>query len=186
MTAIMLNLWAGPGTGKSTTAAVVFHLLKVAGVKCEICFEFAKELTYLGRREELRDQVWVSATQEHRHWILHDKVDVIISDSPTGMGRAYAKQWNDGDLVTRMARQARARYKGHIDILLTRDPRREFQAYGRKERTLEEAKQKDRLVEAVMRHTLGPDAIIKTLPATPDAGKVLFNLVRTELANNGN
>jgi len=51
---LIVNLWAGPGTGKSTTASVVFHMLKVAGIKCEYVTEFAKELAYAANDAEAR------------------------------------------------------------------------------------------------------------------------------------
>jgi hypothetical protein len=39
---ILVNLYAGPGTGKSTMAANVFSELKWMGVNCELALEFAK------------------------------------------------------------------------------------------------------------------------------------------------
>ena len=41
--AIVINLFAGPGVGKSTTAARVFAELKLKGVNCEMALEFAKD-----------------------------------------------------------------------------------------------------------------------------------------------
>mgnify|MGYP000350742020 CR=1 FL=1 len=182
---IMVNLWAGPGTGKSTTAAVVFHILKLANVRCELVTEFAKELTYLGRREELADQLWVSAAQEHRCRILVGKVDVIITDSPTGLGRAYVKKggYKERDLVTEMARFSRKFYT-NLDFLLMRDPQRSLQAYGRKERTMDEAQEKDTLVRMTMLHTCG-EGPLATVEANPNAGKVVTQAVMAKLTELG-
>ena len=42
-TTIVVNLFPGPGTGKSTGAAYIFSKLKMAGVDAEYVSEFAKE-----------------------------------------------------------------------------------------------------------------------------------------------
>lgn len=39
----VINLFAGPGSGKSTTCAGVFSKLKLAGVNCEMALEYAKD-----------------------------------------------------------------------------------------------------------------------------------------------
>ena len=40
---LVVNLFAGPGTGKSTVAAQIFAHLKWQGFSCELVTEFAKE-----------------------------------------------------------------------------------------------------------------------------------------------
>lgn len=39
----VINLFAGPGSGKSTTCAGVFNKLKLAGINCEMALEYAKD-----------------------------------------------------------------------------------------------------------------------------------------------
>ena len=39
---LLVNLYAGPGAGKSTGAAYIFAKLKMAGVDCEYVSEYAK------------------------------------------------------------------------------------------------------------------------------------------------
>jgi hypothetical protein len=41
----VINLWAGPGAGKSTTAAGLF-LMKLTGRRVELVTEYAKEVVY--------------------------------------------------------------------------------------------------------------------------------------------
>ena len=38
----VINLFAGPGAGKSTTAAGLFHLMKIAGMNVELVTEFSR------------------------------------------------------------------------------------------------------------------------------------------------
>ena len=42
---MIINLFGGPGTGKSTGAAYIFAKLKMCGVNCELITEFAKDMT---------------------------------------------------------------------------------------------------------------------------------------------
>jgi adenylate kinase family enzyme len=86
---IIVNLFGGPGSGKSTTAAGVFNKLKLAGVNCEIVTEFAKHVTWKKDLNTLRNQIYVFAKQHDRMFHLKEQVDVIITDSPIIMGLIY-------------------------------------------------------------------------------------------------
>ncbi len=89
MTALVVNLFAGPGTGKSTMAAGLFYKLKTAGITCELVGEYAKDIFYEGDTQKIADQIYVFAKQQRRVLRLADKVDVVICDSPTILGLAY-------------------------------------------------------------------------------------------------
>ncbi len=86
---IIVNLFGGPGSGKSTTTAGLFHKLKINGVNCELVTEFAKHITWKEDFNTLKNQLYVFAKQHDRMFHLKDKVDVIITDSPTIMGLSY-------------------------------------------------------------------------------------------------
>ena len=86
---IIVNLFGGPGSGKSTTAAGVFNKLKLAGVNCEIVTEFAKHVTWKKDLNTLKNQIYVFAKQHDRMFHLKEQVDVIITDSPIIMGLIY-------------------------------------------------------------------------------------------------
>ena len=88
---IVINMFAGPGTGKSTTAAGVFSLLKMHGVNAELITEFAKDLTWEERFKTLEDQRYVWGKQHHKMWRVKDHVDVMVTDSPTLLGLIYGK-----------------------------------------------------------------------------------------------
>ena len=88
---IVINLFGGPGSGKSTTAAGIFSMLKLHGVNVELVTEFAKDLTWEQRYKTLENQYYVWAKQYHRMWRLRDEVDVIITDSPLILSLMYGE-----------------------------------------------------------------------------------------------
>ena len=79
---LVVNLFGGPGTGKSTLAAALFSNLKIKGVNAELVTEFAKDLVWSERNKELQDQVYILGKMYHKLWRLKDKVDVVVIDSP--------------------------------------------------------------------------------------------------------
>ena len=82
METLIVNLFGGPGTGKSTTTAGVFHKLKLAGVNCEMALEYAKDRVWEGSSHILANQIYVFGKQFHRLWRLDGKVDIIVTDAP--------------------------------------------------------------------------------------------------------
>lgn len=78
----VINLFAGPGAGKSTTRAGLFYLLKSNGYNVEEVTEYAKDCTWDETQTLLTDQLFVLANQNRRLTRLRDKVDVAVSDSP--------------------------------------------------------------------------------------------------------
>lgn len=88
----IINLYGGPGTGKSTTAAGLFYLMKRKGMKVELVTEFAKELVYSKADKIMQDQIFMCATQHHRLYRLNQTgVEYVISDSPLRLCQYYAK-----------------------------------------------------------------------------------------------
>lgn len=79
---LVVNLWGGPGTGKSTLAAQIFAALKIRGVNAELVTEFAKDLVWTERTKELGDQVYILGKMYHKLWRLKDKVEIAVIDSP--------------------------------------------------------------------------------------------------------
>lgn len=82
MKTLLLNLLAGPGTGKSTIAAAIFAHLKFQGFLCELASEFAKDLVWQKTPNLLSNQIYVFGEQHHRITRLVGQVPIVVSDSP--------------------------------------------------------------------------------------------------------
>lgn len=88
---IIVNLFAGPGAGKSTGAAYVFAKLKLAGIDCEYVSEFAKDKVWENNSEVFKNQFYITGKQSFKISRCFGKVDVIITDSPIALGALYAR-----------------------------------------------------------------------------------------------
>lgn len=89
MSAIVVNLFGAPGSGKSVAAAYVFSQLKMRGINCELVTEYAKDCTWEKREMALNCQEYIFGKQSYRLKRCADKVDVIITDSPLPIGLFY-------------------------------------------------------------------------------------------------
>ena len=87
---IVINLFGGPGTGKSTLAARVFSELKVRLLSCELITEYAKDKVWEQSLHVLNDQIYVFGKQQHRQFVVKDKVDIIITDAPILLSLYYS------------------------------------------------------------------------------------------------
>ena len=88
---IIVNLFAGPGAGKSTGAAYVFAKLKLSGIDCEYVSEFAKDKVWENNSEVFKNQFYITGKQSFKISRCFGKVDVIITDSPIALGALYAR-----------------------------------------------------------------------------------------------
>lgn len=87
----IINLLAGPCSGKSTTATGIFHQLKLKRVNCELVTEFARDVIYEENKVLLDNQLYIMARQARRQFRLLDKVDYVITDSPLFFNSIYLK-----------------------------------------------------------------------------------------------
>ena len=77
----IINLFGGPGIGKSTQASGLFTEMKRNHMSVEYTYEFPKEVAWEGNISQLRDQFFITANQHRNISRLYGKVDYIIVDS---------------------------------------------------------------------------------------------------------
>jgi hypothetical protein len=94
---IIVNLFGGPGSGKSTTATGVFSALKQQDISCEYVNEFAKEVVWEDTTQLLNNQIFIFAEQLRRQLRLVGKVDYVITDSPILLSCVYFDYWKTKD-----------------------------------------------------------------------------------------
>ena len=104
---LVVNLYGGPGTGKSTSAAATYASLKMDGCNAELATEYAKEIVWEGRHYLLSDQLYIFAKQNRKLERLYNKVDVIVTDSPLLLCYYYSNNTNILNLINEMLVKAR-------------------------------------------------------------------------------
>ena len=87
---IIVNLFGGPGSGKSTGATWLFSQLKLRGIDCEYVSDFAKDKVWEDNSEVFANQFYLSGKQSFKISRCFGKVDVIVTDCPIAMGCVYS------------------------------------------------------------------------------------------------
>jgi hypothetical protein len=91
---LIVNLFGGPGTGKSSFCAAIFAGLKWKDVNCEMVLEYAKDVVWEESFSKLGNQIYIFGKQIHRIYRLLNKVSVIVTDSPILLSMVYGEKEN--------------------------------------------------------------------------------------------
>ena len=89
-----INLYGGPGIGKSTVASLIFAELKILGYNVERVDEYAKELVYEGIDLKTVDQSFqdrIFLEQLRREMLYKNKCEILVTDSPLILNCFYNK-----------------------------------------------------------------------------------------------
>jgi len=145
----VINMLGGSGLGKSTTAAGLYHAMKLQGYNVELVREYVKNWAWSGQKVNQYDQIYIFGKQARSEYMLYGKVDYIITDSPILLSPVYEKFYNDGfsmieDAALKFLQKAHNNNVEHINFLLER--KKKFNPEGRYE-TEEQAKEVDRQVK---------------------------------------
>jgi tRNA uridine 5-carbamoylmethylation protein Kti12 len=141
----VINIFGGPGAGKSTTAAGLFFEMKKRQIQVELVTEYAKDMTWEQRHNVLSDQLYILAKQNRRVQRLVGQVDWVITDSPLLLGLVY-KTHGYFETFDDFVMEVFESYDNH-NILISRDF--EYQASGRNQ-TAEEAVEVDGVVKNML------------------------------------
>lgn len=98
---LVVNLFAGPGAGKTTCAWEIASELKKRGINTEYVPEYAKELVWDENYKALADQEHIFEVQANRINRLIGKVDVVVTNSPILFSEIYGKN-NSNDFKQRI------------------------------------------------------------------------------------
>lgn len=92
----IINLFGGPGTGKSSIAAGLVHALKKQHISCDAPYEFPKILAWDNNKEAIKDQLYVLANQHRGIVKSYGKVKYILVDSPIMLSIVYKDYYSAG------------------------------------------------------------------------------------------
>lgn len=123
----VINLYGGPGTGKSTSAAYLYCRLKLKNINSELVREYVKDWVWEERKIGQYDQVYFLGKQMRRESILYGKVDYMVTDSPVLLSLYYARlhsspEMADGihKIVGDYYKQAAEKGHKHVHVFLRR------------------------------------------------------------------
>jgi len=85
----VVNLFCGPGAGKTTSRSQIFSYLKWHNINCEEVAEYAKKLTFQKNFKQLKNQTYVFAKQHNSIFMVENDVDVVVTDSPLLLSIVY-------------------------------------------------------------------------------------------------
>lgn len=175
---LIVALYGGPGTGKSTTASLVFGALKQRGHNVELVHEVAKDLTWEGRTVALSHQPYIIAKQMFKYDRLYGQVDAIITDTSTLLASIYMGygaerltaasaaflDWVEADWLERRT----------LNVFLQRDPNRQYNPAGRSQ-SEEEALMLDRQILHLLNRLQLP---LMTTPVDKDNDTHVLEIVQ--------
>lgn len=141
----VINLFAGPGAGKSIMATDVYSRIRWAGVNAEIALEYAKELVYAKDMGKLQNQVYITGQQLQRLVRLNGQVEVIVCDSPILLSTFYDK--NKSVPLRELCLEQFNKFN-NVNFFINRNDLL-FESEGRIH-DLQESKRKDRQIKAFL------------------------------------
>jgi RecA/RadA recombinase len=177
----VINLYGGPGTGKSTVAAEIFVALKQKGVNAELVNEYVKQWAWENRTPVKYDQFYFFGKQTRKEYSLFGKVAVAVSDSPAAICGVYAQLYGTPhqavlfrSMVLTYLDMVRENGQNYVHVFLERV--KPYNAAGRFQ-TEDQAKD----VDVVMKRYLEELGIpFHTIAADSEACKKIISLVDYE------
>ncbi len=139
----VINIYGGPGVGKSTTALHLVAELKKRGINADYVSEYAKELVYAKSFSKLdgsvQNQREIFHKQKSRLDITLEGVEVAVTDAPLLLNAVYLKEKSNS--YTQDVLKKYNEYK-NFNIVIERDLSAPFEPEGRIH-NLEESIEKD-------------------------------------------
>jgi len=170
---LLVNLYGGPGTGKSTMMANLFARLKWQNIICEMAPEIAKDYVWAGDTARLQNQRPLFIKTLRKLQTLDGKVDVIITDSPL-LNQILYDESGDADFHKQVI-AAHESFTDRIDIFLER--KKEFRQEGRLQ-SKDEAILLDSAILSLIRGTSTPYFYYKGEEGSVD---LIINLIKFQL-----
>lgn len=131
---LIVNIYGGPGAGKSTTALQLAAELKKRGFHAEYISEVAKEYVYAKNFDildgSLSHQKQIFSEQKHRQDLMIGNVDVAITDAPLPLNTIYINSDEKSLEYSNYIMGEYSKYNNY-NIYIDRDLSVEFENEGR-------------------------------------------------------
>lgn len=161
---LTVNLWGAPGSGKSTTAAGLFFLMKINKWKAELVMEFAKELVWEQRHSYFGDQASIFSEQNRRLLRLVDhNIDFAVTDSPLPLPAFY----KDPDYLPSFDQVVMEQFKRYNNVNYFLVRKHSFEPIGRRHDETQAMEIEDRL-QQFMRANGIDFTLMDACPQTPE------------------
>lgn len=177
----LVNLFGGPGIGKSSIASGLTYKLKKKHITCDNPYEFPKLLAWDENHSAIKDQLYVLANQHRGIVKSFGKVDYIILDSPILLSLVYRSVYKGteypatlyGESFDKMVLDVHNQYDS-VNIVL----KRTLGGYNEKERyqSLDESKVLDDEIENILVKNNIPYHIVEVGDTTVDDILKLLNI----------
>lgn len=136
---LRVSLYGGPASGKSTTRAEAFAILKKDSIEVEEVTEVAKDYVWEEATGKLEFQPLMMAKQMWRERRLEGKVDALITDTSTLLSLIYGTEEHGVTPEFRAWIIAEYRKANRLDFFIDRNPNIPYSAAGRNQGDLAEA-----------------------------------------------
>ena len=168
---VIVNLFAGPGAGKTTGAWYISAKLKMAGADVEYISEFAKDKVWEENDLVFKNQFYITGKQAWKVARCDGKMEVAVTDSPILLGAMYCE--DNPDLISGIKYE----FNKHKNINFFIERCKKYNPNGRIQ-TEEEAKTIDARVKEFLIDTKIPYTVI---PGTEEGYLKAVDIILKEL-----
>ncbi len=178
-----VRLHGGPASGKSTTRAEVFAILKRRGRNVEDVPEYAKNLVWEAANGKLGFQPYIMAKQMWHMRRLEGQVDAIITDTSTLLSLIYGGPENGVTPQFKEYIVSEYRSTNGLDFFLDRNPNIPYEGIGRTQKSLSEAQAFDQKIIDLLDEVEVP---YERVPLDENTATVIADRIDSTLKVSGN